>query len=39
MPPIDGRPMMRYLSDLIGALLFAACIALPFALYFYWMTP
>ena len=31
--------MMRYLSDLIGALLFAACIALPFAFYFYWMTP
>jgi hypothetical protein len=31
--------MRRYLLDLIGALLFAACIALPFALYFYWMTP
>ena len=31
--------MMRYLSDLLGALLFAACIALPFALYFWRMTP
>lgn len=31
--------MMRYLSDLIGALLFAALIALPFALYFWNMTP
>ncbi len=31
--------MMRYLAELFQALLFAACIALPFALYFYWMTP
>ena len=31
--------MRRYLSDLLGALLFAACIALPFAFYFWNMTP
>jgi hypothetical protein len=31
--------MMRYLSDLIGALLFAALIASPFVIYFWNMTP
>lgn len=31
--------MMRYLSELFQALLFAALIASPFALYFWNMTP
>jgi hypothetical protein len=30
---------MKILSDLLGALLFVACIATPFALYIYWMKP
>jgi hypothetical protein len=31
--------MKTLLSDLLGALLFVACIATPFALYIYWMKP
>ena len=31
--------MRRYLPELLDALLFAACIALPFALYFWSMKP
>jgi hypothetical protein len=30
---------MKILSDLLGAIIFVACIATPFAFYIYWMTP
>jgi hypothetical protein len=31
--------MKTPLLDLLGALIFVACIAGPFAVYFYWMKP
>jgi hypothetical protein len=30
---------MKILSDLLGAIIFVACIATPFIIYFYNMTP
>jgi hypothetical protein len=31
--------MRKLLSDLLGAIIFVACITTPFALYAYWMKP